>query len=155
MTPPESVRAVACVVPWSGAWPGPGRRGLTQRSTRTQSRRRSRLTQGSGNVFADLGFDPQEAQNLLLRSQTMMVITQWFEDSGLTQAAAAKTMGLTQPRLNQLLKGKIGEFNLDALVNLATCAGMRVGLTLRPMAGVRAKAAKVAKVVQAGQRQTA
>ena len=63
--------------------------------------------------------------------------------------------GLTQPRLNQLLKGKIGEFSLDALVNLATCAGMRVGLTIRPMAGVRAKAAKVAKVVQAGQRQTA
>lgn len=113
------------------------------------------ITQGSGNVFADLGFDRQEAQNLLLRSQTMMVITQWFEDSGLTQAAAAKTLGLTQPRLNQLLKGKIGEFSLDALVNLATCAGMRVGLTIRPMAGVRAKAAKVAKVTQAGQRQTA
>lgn len=113
------------------------------------------ITPGSGNVFADLGFDPQEAQNLLLRSQTMMVISQWFEDSGLTQAAAAKTLGLTQPRLNQLLKGKIGEFSLDALVNLATCAGMRVGLTIRPMAGVRAKAAKAAKVVKTAQRQTA
>lgn len=113
------------------------------------------ITQGSGNVFADLGFDPQEAQNLLLRSQTMVVITKWFEDSGLTQAAAAKTLGLTQPRLNQLLKGKIGEFSLDALVNLATSAGMRVGLTIRSLAGVRAKAAKVAKVTLAGQRQTA
>ncbi|MDD2808673.1 helix-turn-helix transcriptional regulator [Rhodoferax sp.] len=116
------------------------------------------ITPGSDNVFADLGFDPQEAQNLLLRSQTMMVITQWFEESGMTQAAAAKTLGLTQPRLNQLLKGKIGEFSLDALVNLATCAGMRVGLTIRPIAGVRAKAAKVAKVTkvtQTGQKQTA
>lgn len=113
------------------------------------------ITQGSGNVFADLGFDPQEAQNLLLRSQTMMVISQWFEDSGLTQAAAAKTLGLTQPRLNQLLKGKIGEFSLDALVNLATCAGMRVGLTIRPMAGVRAKVARMSKVGKVGQRQTA
>ena len=113
------------------------------------------INQGSGNVFADLGFDPQEAQNLLLRSQTMMVITQWFENSGLTQSAAAKTLGLTQPRLNQLLKGKIGEFSLDALVNLATCAGMRVGLTIRPMAGVRAKAAKTVKAIQTGQRQTA
>ena len=83
------------------------------------------ITPGSANVFADLGFDRQEAQNLLLRSQTMMVISQWFEDSGLTQAAAAKTLGLTQPRLNQLLKGKIAEFSLDTLVNLATCAGMR------------------------------
>ena len=113
------------------------------------------ITPGSGNVFADLGFDPQEAQNLLLRSQTMMVITQWYEDSGLTQAAAAKMLGLTQPRLNQLLKGKIGEFSLDALVNLATCTGMRVGLTIRPMAAVRAKAASVAKVVQSTQKQTA
>ena len=102
------------------------------------------IIQGSDNVFADLGFNPQEAQNLLLRSQTMMVISQWYEGSGLTQAAAAKTLGLTQPRLNQLLKGKIGEFSLDALVNLATSAGMRVGLTIRPMARVRAKAAKVA-----------
>jgi predicted XRE-type DNA-binding protein len=110
------------------------------------------ITQGSGNVFADLGFDPQEAKNLLLRSQTMMAISHWFEDSGLTQAAAAKTLGLTQPRLNQLLKGKISEFSLDALVNLAACAGMRVGLTIRPMAGVRAKAAKA---IQAGQKQTA
>jgi len=113
------------------------------------------ITPSSGNVFADLGFDPQEAQNLLLRSQTMMVISQWFEDSGLTQAAAAKMLGLTQPRLNQLLKGKISEFSLDALVNLATCAGMRVGLTIRPMAGVRAKATKATKVVQSGQRQIA
>ena len=113
------------------------------------------ITPSSGNVFADLGFDPQEAQNLLLRSQTMMVISQWFEDSGLTQAAAAKMLGLTQPRLNQLLKGKISEFSLDALVNLATCAGMRVGLTIRPMAGVRAKTARVGKVVQTAQKHTA
>lgn len=113
------------------------------------------ITPGSDNVFADLGFDPQEAQNLLLRSQTMLVISQWYEDSGLTQAAAAKTLGLTQPRLNQLLKGKIGEFSLDALVNLATCAGMRVGLTIRPMVGVRAKAAKGVKVAHTAQRQTA
>jgi len=113
------------------------------------------ITPGSDNVFADLGFDPQEAQNLLLRSQTMMVITQWYEDSGLTQAAAAKLLGLTQPRLNQLLKGKIGEFSLDALVNLATCAGMRVGLTIAPMAEVRAKASRVSRVVQTMQQQTA
>jgi len=72
----------------------------------------------------------------------MVVISKWFADSGLTQAAAAKSLGLTQPRMNQLLKGKIGEFSLDALVNMATRAGMRVGLTIRPIAGVKAKAAK-------------
>lgn len=97
------------------------------------------ITQGSGNVFSDLGFGAEEAQNLLLRSQTMMVISTWFASSGLTQSAAARTLGLTQPRLNQLLKGKIGEFSLDALVNMATRAGMRVALTIRPTPLVKAK----------------
>jgi len=114
-----------------------------------------KITKGSANIFADLGFDAEEAQNLLLRSQTMIVISKWFADSGLTQATAAKTLGLTQPRLNQLLKGKIGEFSLDALVNMATRAGMRVGLTIRPITGVKAKAAKKPELQQAQQRQIA
>lgn len=83
-----------------------------------------------------------DAQNLQLRSQTMLVVSKWFDASGLTQAAAAKTLGVTQPRLNQLLKGKIGEFSLDALVNMATRAGMRVGLTIRPVAGVKARSGR-------------
>jgi len=98
-----------------------------------------KVTKGSPNIFVDLGFDAEEAQNLLLRSQTMMVISKWFEASGLTQVAAAKTLGLTQPRLNQMLKGKIGEFSLDALVNMATRAGMRVGLTIRPIPSINAR----------------
>lgn len=112
-----------------------------------------KMTKGSANIFSDLGFDAEEAQNLLLRSQTMIVISKWFKDSGLTQAAAAKTLGLTQPRLNQLLKGKIAEFSLDALVNMATRAGMRVGLTIRPMAGVKAKTAKKPELHQVRQSQ--
>lgn len=100
------------------------------------------MTRGSGNVFADLGFDAEEAQNLLLRSQTMMAVAAWYEASGLTQAMAAKALGITQPRLNQLLKGKIEEFSLDGLVNMATRAGMRVGLTIKPVPGVKLKAAR-------------
>ena len=104
-----------------------------------------KITKGSANVFADLGFGPQESQNLLLRSQTMVALVQWFHASGLTQAAAAKTLGVTQPRLNQLLKGKIEIFSLDALVNMATGAGMRVGLSIRPETSVKAQAAAPAK----------
>jgi len=100
------------------------------------------MTKGSGNVFADLGFSVEEAQNLRLRSQTMSAVEGWYRDSGLTQAQAAKALGITQPRLNQLLKGRIGEFSLDALVNMATSAGMRVGLTIKPVPGVKMKAAK-------------
>lgn len=112
-----------------------------------------KVTKGSANIFADLGFDVEEAQNLLLRSQTMMVIAKWFEASGLTQAAAAKTLGLTQPRFNQMLKGKIGEFSLDALVNMATRAGMRVGLTIRPVTNVKARTARTTQIALARQRQ--
>jgi len=103
------------------------------------------MTKGSGNVFADLGFGAEEAQNLLLRSQTMMAVASWYEASGLTQAKAAKALGITQPRLNQVLKGRISEFSLDALVNMATRAGMRVGLTIRPVPRVKAVAAATAQ----------
>ena len=112
------------------------------------------VTKGSPNIFADLGFDADEAQNLLLRSQTMMVISKWFEASGLTQVAAAKILGLTQPRLNQMLKGKIGEFSLDSLVNMATRAGMRVGLTIRSTPRVKARTARKTEHAPTRQRQT-
>jgi predicted XRE-type DNA-binding protein len=104
-----------------------------------------KITKGSANIFEDLGFDVQESQNLLLRSQTMIALVQWYNASGLTQAAAAKTLGVTQPRLNQLLKGKIDIFSLDALVNMATNAGMRVGLTIRPVPSVRVRNTKSIK----------
>lgn len=54
--------------------------------------------------------------------------------SGLTQAGAAKEFGITQPRLNQLLKGKIQLFSLDALVNMLSQAGMRVSMTVKKAA---------------------
>ena len=96
-------------------------------------------------MFADLGFGPQESQNLLLRSQTMIALVQWFNASGLTQAAAAKVLGVTQPRFNQLFKGKIEIFSLDALVNMVTSAGMRVGLSIRPQTSVKVRAVTPAK----------
>ena len=107
-----------------------------------------KIIKGSANVFEDLGFDIQESQNLLLRSQTMIALVQWFNACGLTQAAAAKVLGVTQPRLNQLLKGKIEIFSLDALVNMATSAGMRVGLSIRPVTSVRVRSAAPTKTLK-------
>ncbi|MBX9903162.1 MAG: XRE family transcriptional regulator [Burkholderiales bacterium] len=95
---------------------------------------RLKKTRGSGNVFADLGFSPDEAENLRLRSDLMMRIEDQFRRSGATQAAAAKTLGLTTPRLNALLKGKINLFSLDALVNIAVRAGLRLDLKIRKAA---------------------
>ena len=111
-----------------------------------------KITKGSTNVFEDLGFDAQESQNLLLRSQTMVALVQWFNASGMTQAVAAKTLGITQPRLNQVLKGKIKIFSLDALVNMATSAGMRVGLNIRPVTSVRVRNTTAHKAPQTAKR---
>ena len=97
------------------------------------------IKKGSANIFEDLGFGVQESQNLLLRSQTMIALAQWFAASGLTQSEAAKKLGITQPRLNQMLKGKMDIFSLDALVNMATSAGMRVGLNIRPVTTVKVR----------------
>jgi predicted XRE-type DNA-binding protein len=87
---------------------------------------------GSGNVFQDLGFPKDEACNLALRSEIMIRIEEFVGRSGLTQALVAERLGLTQPRLNALLKGRIEQFSLDALVNTATRAGLRVELRVKP-----------------------
>ena len=89
---------------------------------------------GSGNIFRDIGFDKAEAENLKLRSALMMRIEDWVKASGLTQAAAAKLLGLTQPRLNAMLKGRIDLFSLDALVNIASKAGLSVRLVVKKAA---------------------
>jgi predicted XRE-type DNA-binding protein len=80
-------------------------------------------------VFSDLGFSPPEADNLLLRSQLMLKIRDMAGD--LTQAEAAKLFGVSQPRLNDLLRGKIGKFSLDALVLMLSHAGMSVEIRIR------------------------
>ena len=96
--------------------------------------KRLRIEKGSGNVFLDIGFPPEQANNLLLRADMMIRIEDLVRRSGMTQQAAARMLGVTQPRLNQLLKRKIELFSLDALVNMATRAGMKVKLTVKKAA---------------------
>lgn len=90
------------------------------------------IERSGGNVFADIGFDAGESANLAMRADCMMALAHWFGQSGLTQAAAAKRIGVRQPRLNALLKGAIGEFSLDALVNMAALAGLNAKLSIKP-----------------------
>jgi len=93
-----------------------------------------KMKRGGANVFRDVGFPPEEAQNLLLRSDLMTRIERYAKVSGLNQKDAAARLGVTQPRLNDLLKGKIEKFSLDALVNMLGRAGMRVELSVRQAA---------------------
>ncbi|MGH8709945.1 MAG: helix-turn-helix domain-containing protein [Burkholderiales bacterium] len=96
--------------------------------------KRLKIEKSPGNVFLDIGFPAHEAHNLLLRADMMMRIEQFVNKSGLTQKEAARVLGVTQPRLNLLLKHKIELFSLDALVNMATNAGMRVELRVKKAA---------------------
>ena len=106
--------------------------------------KRVKMVRGSGNVFRDIGFPEDEARNLALRSEIMIRIEEFVERSGLTQARVAARLGLTQPRLNALLKGKIDQFSLDALVNTATRAGLRVELRVTPAKRASGRAAAAA-----------
>ena len=93
-----------------------------------------KMERSSGNIFREIGFDKVEAENLRLRSALMMRIEDWVKASGLTQAAAAKLLGLTQPRLNAMLKGRIDLFSLDARVNVASRAGLAVRRVVKKVA---------------------
>ena len=91
-----------------------------------------KIIRGSGNVFLDVGFPPGEAENLLLRAQLMSRV----EDAmrGMNQREAAKRFGVSQLRLNDLLRGKIDKFSLDALVNMLAHAGMRIEMKVKKAA---------------------
>lgn len=100
-------------------------------NTKTATNDKLLIEKSSGNIFADLGFNTAESANLALRADCMMALEKWFKASGLTQAAAAKRLGITQPRFNAMLKGAIEQFSLDALVNMATNVGVSVKLSLK------------------------
>ena len=89
---------------------------------------------GSDNVFRDLGFPEGEAQNLLLRADLVIHIRKVIEKLGITQAEAAKRASITQPRMNDLVKGRTEKFTLDAMVNVAAQLGYIVKLSLKKAA---------------------
>ena len=86
---------------------------------------------GSDNVFRDLGFAEPEAQNLLLRADLVVHIRKAIDKQAMTQAQAAQRAGITQPRMNDLVKGRTHKFTLDALVNVAAKLGYSVKLVLK------------------------
>jgi predicted XRE-type DNA-binding protein len=87
-------------------------------------------TPPDGNVFLDLGFDPDEAANLLVRTDLMICIENVIKARGLKQKDAAKLFGVSQPRISDVMRGKLDAFTIDSLVNMLGNAGMRVGVTV-------------------------
>ena len=85
-----------------------------------------KVRRSSGNVFRDLGFPPQEAEHLLVRTDLMIRIEKELKRRGVTQAAAARLLGVSQPRVSDQLRGRIDLFSTDMLIDLLARLGSRV-----------------------------
>jgi predicted XRE-type DNA-binding protein len=90
-----------------------------------------RILPSTGNVFRDLGFRREEAEHLLVRADLMIQIQKLVAARGLKQKAAAKTLGVTQPRVSDLLCGRIDLFSTDALIDMLARLGATVRLTVK------------------------
>lgn len=82
------------------------------------------------SIWDAIADTPEQAANLRLRAELMQQITELVEAHGWTQIETAERCGVTQPRINDLLRGRVSRFSLDALVNIATALGKRVSLEL-------------------------
>jgi predicted XRE-type DNA-binding protein len=82
----------------------------------------------SGNVFLDLGYSADEAAILQMRADLMADLRKFIENKKLTQAKAAKILGISQSRVSDLTRGKWDRFSLEMLIALATRAGFHVTL---------------------------
>src|SRR3989338_7167595 len=89
-----------------------------------------KVTESCGNVFLDLGFSPEEATILAMRSQLMGELRIKIRDMDWTQAQAAQVLGISQSRVSDLVRGKWDKFSLDMLITLATRAGKKIELNL-------------------------
>ncbi|MDK2126982.1 helix-turn-helix domain-containing protein [Parachitinimonas caeni] len=82
------------------------------------------------NVWDALEDTPAEAENMKLRSELMMALKNHLTHTEISQAEAARLLGVTQPRVSDLMRGKINLFGLDALVNMAVAAGLHIELRI-------------------------
>jgi len=88
---------------------------------------KKKTTKSSGNIFVDLGFDPAEAAVLQMRANLMGDLRLHIEKQKLTQAQAAKRLGIAQSRVSDLVRGKWDKFSLEMLITLEA----RLGRTFR------------------------
>jgi predicted XRE-type DNA-binding protein len=91
-------------------------------------------TRTFANVWDALEDSPEKAATMTMRSNVMIAIKDKVRSWDTTQARAARRLGMTQPRLNDLLHGKINKFSLDTLMTLATRAGLKVKIDVRSAA---------------------
>ncbi|MHB1072961.1 MAG: helix-turn-helix domain-containing protein [Gemmatimonadaceae bacterium] len=105
-------------------------RGGAVRKASAKSARKPVVRESSGNVFADLGFEEDEAEHLRIRSALVATLRKVMAERELTQVAAAKLLEVSQPRVSDLVRGKISAFSIDALVDMLARVGIRVDVRM-------------------------
>ena len=93
-----------------------------------------RVVRSSGNVFEDLGFGREEAEHLKIRSTLMAAIVKLIKVRKLTQSSAAVLFGVSQPRISDLVRGKIDLFSIDTLVEMLARADVHVDVRVPQVA---------------------
>jgi len=84
------------------------------------------ITSESGNIFEDLGFNPQEAVKLKIKAQLMCQISEWIKEKQLKQEDASYLLHVTRPRVSDIMRGKSGKFTIDALIDMLERTGKHV-----------------------------
>ena len=90
-----------------------------------------KMRRSTGNVFEDLGFPSEEAEHLRIRADLMIELGKVIQSRRLTQVEAAALFGVSQPRISNLVHGKIERFSIDTLIAMLGRAGVAVHLTTR------------------------
>jgi predicted XRE-type DNA-binding protein len=106
-----------------------GRTKMKTKALKTRNRA-ARVTEGSGNVFADLGL-PNPEQELLKAQLTLQIYT-ILKDSGMTQVEIAKILGVQQPQVSLLMRNRAGNFSVGRLMEFLTALRQDVEITVRP-----------------------
>ncbi|MDZ7790726.1 MAG: XRE family transcriptional regulator [Xanthomonadales bacterium] len=86
-------------------------------------------TEAFENVWDAIAREPEQAENMRMRSALMRALRDRIQAQGWTQSEAARRLGVSQPRISDLMRGKLSRFSLDGLVRLAAAAGLRINLS--------------------------
>jgi len=90
-----------------------------------------KLTKSTGNVFKDVGFNPEESESLRLKAELMLKVRDYIAKEKLTQKEAAELFCVTQPRISDLLRGKFNLFSVDMLIDMLAHTGVHFEIITR------------------------
>lgn len=111
----------------------------TSRTKKRIAKRSPKSVASSGNVFEDLGFS--NADEMLAKSELVRQINKIIEQRGLTQVEAAALLGVNQPKVSALRRGRLTDFSLERLMRFLVALGQEVDITVRPANQARLRVA--------------